>query len=126
MTTIDRIRELLDRAGHPMMLVANEENRHIKPPQAYRSMAGALDAFYQEQQRRDNDLIELLTAVLENVLNERDALLEDLRLTAGTSEEGCITCAHLYDAADQMPCRACGGETFCWTWRGVPDQECRA
>lgn len=103
MTADERIEQLLKRAGCPMMVVHSDapatEERHM----AY--------------------LIDRLEVALENALNERDALMDDLRLTTGTSEEGCITCAHLHDAADQMPCHACGGETYYWIWRGVPDKE---
>lgn len=106
MTADERIEQLLKRAGCPMMVVHNTDTTQISLP---------IDELV--------DTIDRLEAALENVLNERDALLDDLRLTAGTSEEGCTSCAHLYDAADQMPCYACGGDTFCWKWRGVPDKE---
>jgi len=117
MTTFDRIKELLDRAGHPMMFVANEENHTIKPS-AYRTIAEAIEAYLIERQRDDNDLIERLTAVLENVLNERDALLKIARDYAGCSE-----CRYVDNDPEQPPCKGCGVLGMNWEWRGVPDKE---
>lgn len=117
MTTVDRINELLKRAGQPMMVVLNEEN-HGPKPAAYRTMAEAIDAYIKEQQRKDNNLIEILVAVLENVLNERDALMLDL---CGT----CFVCKHRFVEKEEDPCRECVspyGEEH-WEWRGVPDKE---
>lgn len=137
MTADERIEALLKRAGYPMMIVANPEHHVYETTSStynvnyWSSFEHALNYSINNAIRTEVDMhvrgwadtIEQLAAALENVLNERDALLEDLRLTAGTSEEGCAACAHLYDAADQMPCHACGGESFSWTWRGVPDKE---
>ena len=120
MTTVDRINELLKRAGHPMMVVLNEDN-HGPKPAAYRTMAEAIDAYIKEQQRKDNNLIEILVAVLENVLNERDALMQDWPIAR------CHLCAHCYDEVRcDVPMDERGewlGPCKAFVWRGVQDQE---
>lgn len=115
MTTFDRIKELLDRAGHPMMFVANEENHTIRP-KAYATIAEAIDAYLKEKQRDDNDLIERLTAVLENVLNERDALLEEVNGM-------CHACKHIVGGMATDGCKMTGEFQCTFEWRGVPDKE---
>lgn len=134
MTTFDRIKELLDRAGHPMMFVANEENHTIKP-KAYATIAEAIDAYLKEKQRDDNDLIERLTAVLENVLNERDAMLKELKTFSacgnckhGGAKPDCKDNDFLCDDCyiESCPCKTCDiyePDNNHWEWRGVPDEE---
>ena len=123
MTTVDRINELLKRAGQPMMVVLNEEN-HGPKPAAYRTMAEAIDAYIKEQQRKDNNLIEILVAVLENVLNERDEAIRILR----DELDGCEGCMHGQVDPEDEPCVSCYRmwdyeDQNNWTWGGVPDQE---
>ena len=104
MTADERIEQLLKRAGCPMMIVKSDapatEERHM----VY--------------------LIDRLEVALENALNERDALLEDLRLTAVTSYDGCEVCKHRDMPLSEDPCRSCThGEYAHWEWHGVPDKE---
>ena len=115
MTTVDRINELLKRAGQPIMVVLNEEN-HSPKPAAYRTMAEAIDAYIKEQQRKDNNLLEILVAVLENVLNERDAAIEDLRGM-------CHACKHIVFGMATDECKMTGEFECTFEWRGVQDQE---
>lgn len=101
MTADQRIEALLKRAGCPMMIVHSDapatEERHM----AY--------------------LIDRLEVALENVLNERDALMRDLPAAR------CGICVHCYDeVCCDVPMDERGdwlGPCKAFAWRGVPDQE---
>ena len=107
MTADERIEALLKRAGCPMMVVHTTEPTKVSLP---------VDELV--------DTIDRLEAALENALNERDALMEDLRLTVVTSDEGCTICKHIDMPLSTDPCGSCThGEYAHWEWRGVPDKE---
>lgn len=64
------------------------------------------------------DLIESLTAELEQVKRERDAAVEDLRCSAR-----CIYCEHYAKSTQEEPCNTCMNDLDYsktkWQWRGV-------
>lgn len=72
------------------------------------------------------DLIESLSAELEQVKRERDAAVEDFT-EAMKYSEGCIFCKHLNVIDDDGGCdmpKILPGES-CWQWRGVKEEnEC--
>ena len=70
------------------------------------------------------DLIESLSAELEQVKRERDAAVEDL------SDHGmlCVLCMHENKAVDEEPCKSCSHASTVnrhtnWQWRGVKEEE---
>lgn len=135
MTADERISKLLERAGCPMMIVRNEDNHTIKP-MAYATIAEAVSAYCDEVRRDSIDTIERLAAALENVINERDQLLCDLKevdilceFCANKDtfdyfakfcvqyENDCTECPEY----GNCPCMECGKSRY--RWRGVPDKE---
>ena len=67
------------------------------------------------------DLIESLTAELEQVKRERDAAVEDLRCSAR-----CIYCEHYAKSTQEEPCNTCMNyldySKTKWQWRGVKEE----
>jgi len=64
------------------------------------------------------DLIESLSAELEQVKRERDAAVKDLR-----TNKSCCTCIN-DDTKDHLPfaCSYCGDKHINWRWRGVKEE----
>ena len=66
------------------------------------------------------NLIESISAELEQVKRERDAAVEDVRL-AVCDDLKCSTC--MYKGNESHMCDDCDVHTFCnWQWRGVKEE----
>ncbi|MBP3657566.1 MAG: hypothetical protein J6K32_12865 [Clostridia bacterium] len=112
MTADERIEKLLKRAGGPVMIVHSDA-----PATEERHMA---------------HLIDRMEAALENVIIERDGLIEEIR----GSVTRCDSCAHSLELDVCImaggACRLCRSETCgcrdCvrgdkWKWRGPKDAD---
>lgn len=99
MTADERIEQLLKRAGCPMMVVHTTEPTKVSLP---------VDELA--------DTIDRLEAALENALNERDALLEEV---SGM----CHACKHIVCGMATDECKMTGEFQCTFEWRGVPDKE---
>ena len=118
-----RIDALIARAGGPVMVVRNTQEREGKKRdntiQAILDIAdykngGNLTVWIREL----TDTIDRLEAALYNALNERDQLLSDLNRM--TNKHGsCDYCLHKNKSAAE--CRGCTRENDHLEWRGVPE-----
>ena len=122
-----RIDALIERAGGPVMVARNTQEREGKKRDntiqaildigAYKN-GGDLTVWIREL----TDTIDRMEAALHNVLNERDQLMKDLK-EAVFSNLSCIACKHQLGCdADCMFCTPLDGKVR-WEWRGVPDKE---
>lgn len=120
-----RIDALIARAGGPVMVVRNtqerEKEKHDDTIQALFDIAdykngGDLTVWIREL----TDTIDRLEAALHNTLNERDQLLADLTLMIN-KHASCDYCMHENKEASE--CEGCSREDDHWEWRGVPGKE---
>lgn len=140
MTADDRIRELIARAGSPVMICKGEEKysasaRMAQIDKLARQMAHELNSpkyectisiMGDEIIKQDGKITEMantidrMEAALYNVINERDQLMADLRHEI-RKHGSCDFCQNVpFHAAD---CTGCTMDNDRWTWRGVPDKE---
>lgn len=90
----------------------------------FNSFIGECTSILECRDRKAADLIESLSAELEQVKQERDAAVKDLR----TFTEPCRACAHV---GSNDICHECGFELIeghhitrtNWQWRGVKEEE---
>ena len=118
-----RIDALIARAGGPMMVVRNTQERERKKNDntiqaildigAYKN-GGDLTVWIREL----TDTIDRLEAALHNVIGERDQMLADLK-KAMKNIESCEYCMHENKWASE--CKGCSYEDDHWEWRGVPE-----
>ena len=141
MTADERIRELIARAGSPVMVVkSGERNRlsvrfkklddlaceKLKEKKYTRKSSALIDVLCDEVEKMDDQItdmantIDRMEAALNNVIIERDQLLSDLRHEI-RKHGSCDFCQNVpFHAAD---CNGCTMDNDRWTWRGVPDKE---
>lgn len=140
MTADERIRELIARAGSPVMIFKGEEKysasaRLAQIDKMARQMAHELHSPKYEctisimgdeivkQDAKITDManiIDRMEAALSNVINERDQLMSDLRHEI-RKHGSCDFCQNVpFHAAD---CNGCTMDNDRWMWRGVPDKE---
>ena len=125
MTADERIAELMERAGQPVMVVRNtQEGTSTKFFGALEAIKQIIDdAFNGDMFEYINhlvDTIDRLEVALYNTLNERDQLHADLNRIIN-KHGSCDFCVHKNKSAAE--CRGCTRENDHWTWRGVPDKE---
>ena len=125
-----RIDALIARAGGPVMVVRNTQERECKKRDntiqaildigAYKN-GGDLTVWIREL----TDTIDRLEAALHNTLNERDQLKRDLHsaVTYDFVLRPCHFCAHLEEPSNSTPCETClhHKEKPGFEWRGVPE-----
>lgn len=126
MTADERINALLERAGSPLMFVANPELHTVQSDAIYDTLEDCIEAIVKDRTRGLYDTIDRLEIALHNVLNERDAAIADI-------PRDCKTCKHKLRppvlVADTIyycynfGCRNISGVYTGWEWRGVPDKE---
>lgn len=84
----------------------------------FNSFIGECTSILECRARKAADLIEALSAELEQVKRERDAAVEDLRCSAR-----CIYCEHYAKSTQEEPCNTCMNyldySKTKWQWRGV-------
>lgn len=127
-----RIDALIARAGGPVMVVRNTQEREGKKRDntiqaildigAYKN-GGDLTVWIREL----TDTIDRLEAALHNVINEREQLKRDLHDACAYDWvlRPCHFCAHLEEPSNATPCETClrHKEKPGFEWRGVPDKE---
>lgn len=118
MTADERINALLERAGSPLMFVANPELHTVQKEPIYDTLEDCIEAIVKDRTRGLCDTIDRLEIALHNVLNERDQLLKDV---SGICD--CCTFAKL--SGSMEPCHSCSlpNGISGFQWRGVPDKE---
>lgn len=141
MTADERIKQLLKRAGCPMMVVRSDtkysasdrmgELRKKAKELAHRlntskTKYGMLEATVavmsdeiicqDAQAKYMADTIDRLEAALENALNERDALLEEVNGM-------CYACKNIVCGMATDECKMTGEFQCTFEWRGVQDKE---
>lgn len=122
-----RIDALIARAGGPMMVVRNTQERERKKNDntiqaildigAYKN-GGDLTVWIREL----TDTIDRLEAALHNVINEREQLILDLKKIVD-EHSICNFCLHDTEDGDEEECLDCANGPGNWEWRGVPDKE---
>ena len=121
-----RIDALIARAGGPVMVVRNTQEREGKKRDntiqaildigAYKN-GGDLTVWIREL----TDTIDRLEAALYNTLNERDQLMKDMKKIVFRHGD-CFACKHLTDGIIEC-CVHCypKDNQSQWEWRGVPE-----
>lgn len=131
MNTDERINSLLERANMPILIRTSDKKRKPYFEDVRRISAVVLDMLEGDAyiddlealarslstEKRDLiNLVEVLVAALENVLNERDQLLKDV---SGT----CEVCKNLELPGYCEPCSKCGfHDSQGFEWIGLRDE----
>lgn len=113
----ERLEQLLNKAGSTLEGLPKE----YSCDQCVSAIHMAFEAFPDAQMESGSyichlaDIIDRFEVALNNVLVERDALLNDLR----ESTECCSYCKHLEDPISCNWIRSAKVSKDCWEWKGV-------
>lgn len=125
MSTDERINDLIERAGSPVIVVRNTHEDELEcRPDTYLGMQRIIDEPFGGSAisyiKHLAGTIDRMEASLANVISERDQLLDDLHRMI-KKHNSCDFCVHKNKNAAE--CNGCNRKNDHWEWRGISEKE---